>query len=119
MSKVLVEMDEELVEYLLGYMTKDWVPMVSLIELEAALRAAKPAADPFDVDWSKAPGWAKFHAVDLDGRKTWFADIPQCDREMDGWNYEGDVATELVLNWEQSLRRRPTRSNDTKGRDDD
>jgi hypothetical protein len=50
MSKVLVEMDEELVEYLLGYMTKDWVPMVSLIELEAALRAAKPAADPFDVD---------------------------------------------------------------------
>ena len=63
-------------------------------------------------DWSKAPEWAKFWAVDSDGGAYWYEVEPRYDTEYAVWS----ISTEFMgqrqgpapdPDWSQTLRSRP------------
>ena len=65
-------------------------------------------------DWSKAPAWANYWAVDINGSAFWFDKEPEPDCNIEGdengvWyaeaRYQQDE--ECVLNWRESLCKRP------------
>lgn len=64
-----------------------------------------------EVDWSKAPEWANYHATDKNGYKWWASHIPK--KKENGWELaHGVMMTDLTNthDWELSLRKRPTPS---------
>ena len=58
-------------------------------------------------DWSEAPDWAQYWAMDADGFQWWYAEKPS--RLATCWNGGGRVARlpERVLGWRNTLRERP------------
>ena len=72
-------------------------------------------------DWSKAPEWAKFWAMDSDGGAYWYRDEPTYNAKYGGWLHtlgeEPDVSFDLcwppegfddwVIDWDKTLRSRP------------
>lgn len=59
-------------------------------------------------DWSKAPEWAKYHAVDEDGDVYWYEIKP--NPVGHGWHWNGghfDQDTETSLRWRDTLQERP------------
>lgn len=72
--------------------------------------------DPFAVDWSAAPGWATWHAVDADG-EGWFYENMPCippaedtmwvERDTEGDVGRNDSFMAISDGWRNSLRRRP------------
>jgi hypothetical protein len=56
-------------------------------------------------DWSTAPVWAKFFAIDGSGRAYWHETLPKWDVIGGEWNSEGEVARAATA--EESLERRP------------
>jgi hypothetical protein len=106
MSKVTVEMDEDM-----------WAVSLEALEqggygdspLANTLRSAKPAADPFEVDWSLAPTIngqpAMYHTWQENGQQTWYTVEPELGYHY--WNANGPYTHEhFITNWRESLRRR-------------
>ena len=58
-------------------------------------------------DWSEAPDWARYWAMDADGFQWWYAEKPS--RLATCWNSGGREARlpERVLGWRNTLRERP------------
>lgn len=61
-------------------------------------------------DWSKAPAWANYWAVDIDGSAYWYAKEPQPNLDDEGDDYGvwiGDkcpaIDEEWVKNWKETL----------------
>ena len=63
-------------------------------------------------DWSKAPEWARFWAMDSDGGAYWYEVEPRYDTEYACWS----ISTEFMgqrqgpapdPDWSQTLRSRP------------
>lgn len=76
---------------------------------------ARMGIDPFEPDWSSAPGWAEYSTVDAYGTVAWHEKEPQAPgRWWRCWtNTGGRYAHQTVRpelgerNWRNSLRRRP------------
>ena len=124
MPKVLVEMDEEVKAWLLKQVAgielvwshEDGFPYNLRLSREslAALRAAKPAADPFEVDWSKESPDVTHIAVDARWQRSSWTGEPAVDEWNKSWTFPADSnvhnrGMSLVWNdnWRESLRRRP------------
>ena len=65
-------------------------------------------------DWSKAPTWANYWAVDINGSAFWYAKKPESDWDDEGNEYGvwvGDKNPvddeEWVKNWKETLCKRP------------
>lgn len=65
-------------------------------------------------DWSKAPAWANWWAVDINGSAFWFAKEPEPDLDDEGKEYgvwTGDLSPAeddyWVQNWRETLCERP------------
>lgn len=64
-------------------------------------------------DWSQAPDWAMWWAVDANGRTNWYEVEPRRIGELwsvarsDKWTAGGDVDLPLGIDWRQTLQRRP------------
>lgn len=82
--------------------------------------------DEFEVDWSTAPDWAKYHAFDGAGYTPdpgggmWFSSYPQriseeseCFKLYDGLRGADSGYTVLSLNWRDSIRQRPEKKMET------
>ena len=66
--------------------------------------------DEFEVDWSLAPDWANWWAMDERHKGTfWYEDEPMPGRETWGSNDEYTEAPDFGYkgDWKQSLRKRP------------
>jgi len=68
----------------------------------------------FAPDWSKAPAWANYWAVDIDGSAFWYAKEPEPDLDDEGKEYGvwigdkfPDKDYEWVHNWKETLCKRP------------
>ena len=60
------------------------------------------------VDWSKAPEWAQFAAMDKSGAQYWFEEEPFNDDLAEQWACHGRYASFLdCSNWRNSLTQRP------------
>lgn len=65
-------------------------------------------------DWSKAPEWANYHAVDQNGDTYWYENKPSAfDEVWNLWNFgkvkvkvEFDTAT-TNNNWRDTLQEKP------------
>ena len=97
--------------------------LAEAMQAEAEKRKTKPNADPmrkvreaqWQPDWSQAPEWAKWWAMDESCQCNWFEVMPHIDcyeftylpngcnipvhYEAPSFNYQGD--------WKDSLRKRP------------
>lgn len=74
--------------------------------------------DRFEPDWSTAPEWASWHAVDADMQGYWYAACPVCVNKF-GWHepyrelcqrnhdWHYDTKTMRDLDHRNSLRHRP------------
>jgi len=65
-------------------------------------------------DWSKAPAWANWWAVDINGSAFWYAKepVPELDDEGDDYGvWIGDSCPakdeEWLTNWKETLCKRP------------
>ena len=65
-------------------------------------------------DWTTAPPWAQWWAVDEDGRTYWYDRQPYVEKADDGcWDgngefrWNGDVTLPVGVDWRTTLRRRP------------
>lgn len=72
-------------------------------------RMANSAPRP---DWSQAPEWAMFHAINANGTGHWYQHEPQ--HRTIGWvkrdgRWHGDIGYLLPLgvDWRETLQRRP------------
>lgn len=65
------------------------------------------------VDWSKAPEWANYHAIDSDGRAFFYEENPEIFNSSKCWNSnlrltrDDDGKRWDVDNWKKSLTKRP------------
>lgn len=64
------------------------------------------------IDWSKAPDWAQFVAMDADGRWHWYECEPDSEFRdgewmVDDFRYE-KASVERTPTWKDTLQRRPT-----------
>lgn len=60
-------------------------------------------------DWSQAPAWAQWWAVDGSGKAFWYETEPKCSNKWPGW-FAPDALedeTHLTPGWAESLRQRP------------
>lgn len=74
---------------------------------ELRIRAGSGHPEP---NWSQAPEWATWWAVDDNGESYWFDSRPKCNYTLGYWG--GDVSSVLDkagkwFNWASSLRQRP------------
>jgi hypothetical protein len=79
----------------------------------------QPAPQMPAPDWSTAPEWAQWWAVDADGQALWFAEQPAVNgsewfpgdeayESSDGWDVDGGITDiPLGVDWRQTLQRRP------------
>jgi hypothetical protein len=62
-------------------------------------------------DWSKAPPWAQFWAMNSDGHAYWYAAEPTYNAQRDIWEITTDpqykMAYSASIDWASTLRRRP------------
>lgn len=63
-------------------------------------------------DWSEAPEWANYMAMDDDGSWYWFEVMPQYDEEQNCWfedSINGQVKSAKIsdMDGKNSLERRP------------
>ena len=59
-------------------------------------------------DWSKAPEWAQYWAVDADGAQYWYENKPDCDDDACRWyGMGGKISGSPCLSWRDTLRERP------------
>ena len=71
-------------------------------------------------DWSDAPPWAQWWAIDNDGYAYWYRDQPTYNAKYGGWlrtpGEEPDISLDHFwpfpfdnwdIDWSQTLRRRP------------
>lgn len=56
-------------------------------------------------DWSTAPGWANYVAMDKDGNWFWYEEKPELLSGVGVWH--SDTLYELAFSWKDSLERRP------------
>jgi ribosomal protein L7/L12 len=73
----------------------------------------RPAKAELKIDWSKAPAWTQWLAVDADGEAYWFEHEPKVVREL--WDNEaGDVefafSTQVPENFTKELYERPAKA---------
>lgn len=66
------------------------------------------------VDWSEAPEWANWYAIDEDGKGHWYECEPVISRNLNVWDNENggifalsDRRIGYYEEWEQSERKRP------------
>lgn len=73
-----------------------------------------------EIDWSKAPEWADWHAIDEDGKGFWFEIKPSIDRVINCWDNKGGGSYDpsgtqniggVFSEWKQSLQKRPSLHN--------
>ena len=52
-------------------------------EVSEALELAITALQsyPYAPDWSQAPGWARWYAIDIFGTERWFENEPTCSKQ--------------------------------------
>ena len=79
-----------------------------LAENEKRTDKTRPAViDEFQVDWSQAPEWAKWWAMDKDGESAWCEEKPIIS-DSDFWYGKAGKAPSFGYtgNWQDSLRER-------------
>lgn len=85
------------------------VQIDKLLAERDALQAKLDAVPMFNPDWSMAPDWAQWWAVDADGDEYWYADKPDLDNVL--WIANGIceyiVPPDRKPAWRESLRYRP------------
>lgn len=92
--------------------TGDQLTVNSIDEVDAALHYldSLPAAPA--PDWSKAPEWAMWWAVDANGGAYWHTDKPSATVDEHAWSANGRIewdTTSLVCpSWRTTLQARPT-----------
>jgi hypothetical protein len=63
-------------------------------------------------DWSSAPEWAMWWAVDANGGAYWHTDKPSATVDENAWlandSMEWDVTSMVCPNWRETLTARPT-----------
>jgi hypothetical protein len=62
-------------------------------------------------DWSDAPSWANWWAMNGDGHAYWYAAEPTYNTQCDIWQITIDPQYKMVyaatIDWSNTLRRRP------------
>ena len=87
------------------YAASDWKN--SLIERPVEKRLPRVTASVFCL--SECPEWAQYVAVDSDGVAYWYADKPELNRSLRGWNNTGEHNVQRLTlhydstDWEHSL----------------
>jgi hypothetical protein len=84
-------------------------------EAEARVRALLAAYDALAPDWSTAPAWANWYALDADGEAGWYDDEPPLVDGLAFWDCPdtyrtlvvGNVATPLGIDWRLCIWQRP------------
>ena len=75
--------------------------------VQAKLRGQAPMPQ---IDWSKAPEWANYHAFDKDGVGFWYENLPQ--KTDKNWIDKGMLDfSGYEIDWTQTLTRRPAAQN--------
>jgi len=75
------------------------------------------AFDPFMPDWERAPKWALYHTIDVDGTGVWWTEA-DIRLSRTSWVNTGGLRQKVVpdtaspydmdgLDWRNSLRARP------------
>lgn len=66
------------------------------------------------IDWTQAPAWAQYHAIDQNGNGYWFEDLPTISDYHSVWQTDEEsnlIASDFTLlagqDWRQSLVGRP------------
>lgn len=93
----------------------DLIRQISRLEAELAtaqerVRQLEAAQD--GPDWSQAPAWAQWWAMDTDGWHYWYSEQPELKENLGYWGRaaadECERAGRNVLpDWTRTLRRRP------------
>jgi len=65
----------------------------------AEMRRREPVIQPA-VDWSKAPQWANYWAMDDDGVAFWHSGRPRIDRDDGEWRSSGRAKQAPEFDWE-------------------
>ena len=90
------------------------------MERPDVLKASNPMELEWQPDWSQAPSWANWWAMDGFSKKAnWYTDKPYLDDDSEvelEWNIDLKINTETYMcapsfnyqgNWQDSLRKRP------------
>ena len=89
--------------------------------MQAEADKRKPKGLPevlFEPDWSVAPDWASWWAVDMNGDSHWYSFEPVKNLEINEWTlqnngegadnvFDADSSSIYKANWKDSLRKRP------------
>ena len=89
--------------------------------MQAEADKRKPKGLPevlFEPDWSLAPDWANYWAVDMDGYSHWYSFAPVKNLKINGWTlqnngegvdniFDADPSSIYQGDWQDSLRKRP------------
>ena len=66
-------------------------------------------------DWSKAPKWANWWAMDENGSSAFYKDKPTLAKDNWFWDTESDFSgCDVSPNWEESLQERPKPEGESK-----
>lgn len=71
-----------------------------------AIRVAISALETITPNWGNAPEWAQWRAVDKNGSIYWYSKKPRIG-DYEWIEYEGRCASVEIINWRESLERRP------------
>lgn len=63
-------------------------------------------SDPYAPDWSQAPDWAEWYAIDIFGTECWFENEPTCSKQGVYFASSGKIDY-CTKNRVQSLFKRP------------
>lgn len=68
-------------------------------------------SETIEPDWTTAPQWANYWAVDTDGYSWWYENKPHYDDSFwyDIGSKEEDTLYYSVTDWKSTLRKRPKR----------
>lgn len=72
--------------------------------IELAIAALQ--SDPYAPDWSQAPEWAQWYAIDIFGTECWFENEPTCSKQGVYFASSGKIDY-CTKNRVQSLFKRP------------
>lgn len=56
------------------------------------------------IDWSRAPGWAKYAAIDKDGIVWFYSHLPHPVIGIGGWRSGGFCQVQEYQKWQNSLQ---------------
>ena len=69
---------------------------------------------PFEPNWTQAPEWAQWFAIDSDGYAYWWMVDPKPSRNR--WSGDGSIRSQIAsllrvdmtnIEWKETLRKRP------------